>query len=436
MSYRGKLTKMKRSVNQKRKMVFVLLLIMGFVLTIYLTANQRRLFTAFGKGTGASFNGDIYFTGMSVEGEEKENVPLNTMMYNFDGLADWDDFYTRRLPNIVDPGEYPGLDGCPYAMPETAWGFSSIHHIDSDSHDPQIIEDETEPSSFSIVEGYYTEIYRYITKVYVRLHADMPAVSQNTYGLSFIDDVDYVYQSYYIGEYAPMREVYAKIGININALNDSVIVTGSDMAADGDPVVRFWDSSVSHTWEREGEGMGISGAQAYQKIVAELFGGVIINRDVAQTGYDVLQGFNPIKVTEGINSYYEFNVGFNHLAVPGYYYKAYGGLLEYMMLYDMEIEIPVTFNVVVGYNITGDALDGFYKRYPELLEPGGVHLTDGTVPLPTDNAFGKYNADATVMNVITGLPGFGWFQSEFGDLAVVAMVAVLAFAIAIVLRRV
>ena len=450
MVQKRKLKKLKRKAGDSRKSVLVLLLILGLVTTVYLSSNARG-FSAFLSGGDVPFTGDISFVGISIEGEEQRFSSVGQFTNNFDGVPVWSEYVKTPLM-AVDPYDYPNLIGMPKFMPQTSWSFSEINHIDMALDNPQVIEEDTLPSTFTVVDGYYTEVYRYSTDIFVRVHANADvtdtgglAISTDMYSLDFISG-SYSWgfegaSSRYIGEYAPMYELYSKVGIKVDAVNASILETGADMAANGEPEIRFWPWSETPTWEvTSDEGWGLN--EAYQYLLDNLNDGAILNNDLMQTGFDMSQGFNIIDKTEGADSYYEFNIGFNYLGVPGTYYN--NGVwyllgtkmgLEGLKLLDMEIKIPVTFQIAVSYDIETESMDDLFGLYPELLNPGAsVHII-GTGAIPDNSTYGDYFPDNRVIGVFESLPGFEWLEGEVGTMAFVVIAVVIGFGIAMVFRR-
>lgn len=431
MVKRGTAKRLKKRVMSNAKVLTIGLLLLGLVFTLYIGANGKR-FSAFLSGDNVPFFGDIAFSGMSVEDEIKTFDRVDTFSLNFDGVPDWSK-YLAGAPGGIDTEFNPGLVGLPACMPSTTWAFGSVYHIDSGTDSPKIIESDTTPSAITITDNiYYTELYRYSTDIYVRVHAAMPNVLwTSVYRLVFSDAESVVYLSHYIGEYAPMREIYTKVSVAIEAVNSSIIKTGTDMAANGKPDIKFWRWSENPTW---GSG-SLSQAAAYQIIQDELRGGVQINRDILQTGFDIAQGFNPTAKVDGRDSVYEFNIGFNFLSTPGYYYRDPTGLFEFMQLFDVQIKIPVTITVVAVYNLPPEQVDAFIALNPELGLPGGMLTIVGTAELPEDEDYGDIYPDNTLLNTIESLPGFDWLKGETGTYAAVIMMVIIGGVIGIVVRR-
>lgn len=422
----GYVKRVKRQVDDNKKQFTVLLLLIGLITALYLSTNGQR-FSAYISGVDAPILGDISYTGMSVESERIDVTPSGEFTLNFDGVPVWTDYLANT--GTIDTQDYEGLVGAPKCMPSTSWGFGGISHIDLDQSNPLVIEDGATPSGFTITDGqYYTEIYRYIVNVVVRVHADMNSeVGLSTYPLDFADLItSNWYESHYIGEYAPMREVYSYIGINTQAQNSSIILTGTDLAAvavSGELEYRFWRWSSNPTWDQS-KSWNLN--QLFDDIEQNIAVGVNINRDVSQSGFDLSQGFNIVEITPGANSYYEFQVGFNYLAVPGYYYNYYKDVFffqEKLQLYDVEVTIPVAFQVGVVYDLPAEQIDDLYDLYPDLKNPGGYVYITGTSAIPDNSTWGTRNPDNVVVNVLEGIPGFDFLYGYFGDFTYIVMVA-------------
>jgi len=438
MVQRSKLKRIKRRAKDTQKSLVAILLIFGFLTMIFVSANARG-FTAFISGTAVPFTGDISFVGMSVEGEEQRFDPVGQFTRNFDGVPDWFDYsFHPYEEGDIKTFDYPNLIGCPGAMPTTSWAFSELNHIDMSIDNPMIIEEDTLPSTFQVTDGFYTEVYRYSTDVFVRVHPEM--VEHTDFGitgwsLSFIDEWNFGILSFEIGEYAPMYEVYAKVGISVDAVNESIVVTGADMAANGEPQVRFWPWNDNPDWIYA-ESYSLDDAD--RDINDNFHNGAIIGRDILQTGFDMSQGFNIVDKTEGRDSYYEFNVGFNYLGVLGYFYDYYDWIIfqhQDLFLYDMEVKIPVTFQIIAVYDLPVDDVNLLYDLYPELMTPGAsVHII-GTGAIPENTTYGSYYPDNQVIGVYESIPGFEWLKGEFGAMAFVVMSIIIGVGAALLFRR-
>ena len=355
-----KASRTKRSITKLRRdkgRTFFILFLLGALVAggIYATRGDSALFSVI-DSVDAQWTGDVTLGGFLEDGvlytsKIDSDFPADAAVPRWDGdviKTNLDgpprywappNFNPDQPSNVED---YPDLEDYPTAKP----GFKveiidNMRHIDVDGN----VLPGGVPSVVAQDNGYLVEAYYYTFSIGLTIYA-VPTVQHDFYIFNTLGNV---WSGLRFWEIDPLEGLYFLTDVSINAVNESIIETGSDLATYGGTMWRFYTPN---------------GVQVPTSTVEENFRTHTYawNRDFFLAGGDSGAGLNLYdRIDEDTN---RFTAGFVRVGLPGYDYSTGLQILnndQQTEFYTVEMAIPLRLTVLLTYDIPYTAMQDDYN---------------------------------------------------------------------------